>query len=198
MPAAGRVGTGFSKPYIADYAESAGVVTYSNPAVLARGVKVELDPSVAEDNKFRADNVDAEDAGGMFTGGTVKLTVDGLFTAIKRRILGYPEAGADGWTAVGESATPPFVAVGYITRYMSDGVTSYVPTVLAKTKFQTPKENAETQEEEISWQTQELTAGLFRDDTAAKNWKYEGAEFETEDLAEEALKTKLGYVAPTP
>ena len=198
MPAAGRVCTGFSKPYIADYAESAGVVTYSNPAVLARGVKVELDPSVADDNKFHADNVDAEDAGGMFTGGTVKLTVDGLFTAIKRRILGYPEAGADGWTAVGEGTTPPYVAVGYITRYMSDGVTSYVPTVLAKTKFQTPAENAETQEKDISWQTQELTANLFRDDSAAKNWKHEGAEYATEALAEEALKEKLGYVAPTP
>lgn len=198
MPAAGRVCTGFSKPYIADYAESAGVVSYSNPAVLARGVKVELDPSVADDNKFHADNVDAEDAGGMFTGGTVKLTVDGLFTAMKRRILGYPEAGEDGWTAVGESATPPYVAIGYITRYMSDGVTSYVPTVLAKTKFQTPAENAETQEEDISWQTQELTANLFRDDSADKDWKHEGAEYATEALAEAALKTKLGYVAPTP
>ncbi len=198
MPAAGRVCTGFSKPYIADYAVNAGVVTYSNPAKLARGVKVELDPSVADDNKFRADNVDAEDAGGMFTGGTVKLTVDGLFTAMKRRILGYPEPDADGWTPVGESATPPYVATGYIARFMSAGVTTYVPTVLTKTKFQTPPENAETQGEEISWQTQELTAGLFRDDTAEKNWKYEGAEFASEDLAEEALKTKLGYVAPTP
>ena len=198
MPAAGRVCTGFSKPYIADYAASAGVVTYSNPELLARGVKVELQPTSADDNKFYADNVAAEDAGGMFSGGTVGLTVDGLFTAMKRRVLGYPTAGDDGWTAVGESATPPYVAIGYIAQFMSDGVTTYVPTILAKTKFQVPEESAETQEDEISWQTQELTATLFRDDTDAKNWKFEGAEFSTEALAEAALKTKLGYVAPTP
>lgn len=194
--AAGRVCTGFSKPYIADYAESAGVVTYSNPALLARGVSVNLEPTSADDNKFYADNVAAEDAGGMFAGGTVTLTVDGLFTAMKRRILGYPAADEDGWTPVGESSTPPYEAIGYIARFMSDGVTTYVPTILTKTKFQVPTESAETQEDSIDWQTQELTATLFRDDTTAKNWKFEGAEFATEALAEEALKTKLGYVAP--
>ena len=199
MPqAVGRVCTGFSKPYIADYAANAGVVTYSNPALLARGVKVDLQPSSAEDNKFYADNVAAEDAGGMFAGGTVALTVDGLFTAMKRRVLGYPTAGDDGWTAVGETAVPPYVAIGYIARFMSNGIVTYVPTILAKTKFQVPEESAETQEDEISWQTQDLTATLFRDDTEDKNWKFEGAEFETEALAEVALKTKLGYVAPTP
>lgn len=196
--AAGRVCTGFSKPYIADYAASAGVVSFSNPAQLARGVEVKLSPTSADDNKFFADNVAAEDAGGMFTGGTVELTVDGLFAAMKRRALGYPTAGEDGWTEIGESAQPPYLAIGYIARFMSDGVTTYVPTVLTKTKFQLPEEDAKTQEDQIEFQTQTLTANLFRDDSTAKNWKYEGAEFTTETLAEDALKTKLGYVAPTP
>lgn len=192
--AVGRVATGFSKPYVAEYAESSGTVTYSNPELLARGVNVTLSPESSDDNKFYADNVAAEDAGGRFTGGTVSLTVDGLFAAMKRTIFGYPAAGDDGWTAVGESANPPYVGLGYITRYMSGGVTTYVPTVLAKVKFGLPEESADTQEEEIDWQTTELEANLFRDDSSAKNWKYEGSAFDTEALAEAALKAKLGYV----
>ena len=34
MSAAGRVVTGFSKPYVAEYAANAGTVTYSNPELL--------------------------------------------------------------------------------------------------------------------------------------------------------------------
>lgn len=192
MSAAGRVATGFSKPYVAEYDVTGGVVSYTNPALLARGVNVTLSPTSSDDNKFYADNVTAESASGMFTGGTVTLTVDGLFTAMKKKVLGYPTASADGWTEVGAGVTPPYVAIGYITRYMSDGVTSYVPTVLAKTKFHIPEESAETQEDEISWQTTELTADLLRDDSADQVWKYEGAAFSTETAAENALIAKLG------
>jgi hypothetical protein len=52
--------------------------------------------------------------------------------------------------------------------------------------------NAETQEESINWQTQELTARVMRGDDAKHNWKYVGSSYETEAAAEAALKTKLG------
>lgn len=193
---AGRVATGFSKPYIADYTSSGGVVTYSNPTLLARGVEVSLSPESSSDNNFYADNVQAESASGIFTGGTVTLTVDGLFTAMKRRALGYPEADVDGWTKVGAAVTPPYLGIGYITRYMSGGVTTYVPTILAKTKFNQPEESAATQEADIDWQTTELEANLMRDDSANQTWKYEGEAFSTEAEAEAALVTKLGGTAP--
>ena len=196
MSAAGRVVTGFSKPYVAEYSASGGTVAYSNPELLARGVEVSLEPESSDDNKFYADNVVAESADGIFTGGTVTLTVDGLFAAMKKKIFGYPTAGDDGWTKVGAGVSVPYVAVGYVARFMSDGVTTYVPTVLAKVKFQLPSESAKTQEGEIDWQTTELTASLFRDDSADQVWKYEGGAFSTEALAEAALKTKLGYTEP--
>lgn len=196
MSAAGRVVTGFSKPYVAEYAANAGNVTYSNPELLARGVDVTLSPESSEDNNFYADNVIAESASGIFTGGTVSLTVDGLFTATKKKIFGLGNPDADGWTAYKAGDSVPYVAVGYITRYMSDGVTTYVPTVLARVKFSLPEESASTQEDEIDWQTTELNATLFRDETADQNWKFEGSAFTTEALAEQALLTKLGYVAP--
>lgn len=187
----GKVCTGFSKPYVAKYSASGGVVSYTEGRALARGVEVSLSPDSSDDNKFYADNVEAETASGIFTGGTVTLTVDGLFIEAERFIMGLPAAGADGFTAYGDQQKAPYVGIGYIARYMSDGVTSYVPTIIAKAKFSIPEQNASTQEDAIDWQTQELTASITRGDDADHNWKYVGAGYETEELAETALKAKL-------
>ena len=53
-------------------------------------------------------------------------------------------------------------------------------------------EDAETQEEQISWQTKELEATFMRDDTANHVWKYvNDTAYATEALAEAALKSFL-------
>lgn len=190
----GKVCTGFSKPYVALYNANAGVVTYSGAKPLARGVSVEISPDASNDNKFYADNVEAESASGVFTGGTVTVTVDGLFISAEKMIMGLPDAEADGFTPYGDNQKAPDMGFGYIARYMSGGVTTFVPTVLAKVKFNQPSSTANTQEEEIDWQTQELKAAIMRGEDANHNWKYVGAEYSTEDEAEAALKTKLGLV----
>ena len=188
----GRVITGFSKPYYAEYANSGGTVTYSTPTVMARGVSVALAPESSEDNNFYADNVVAESLNGVFTGGTATLTVDWPLPAAIKAMRGLPTAASDGWTADGEDANPPYLGVGYIVRYMSGGTTVYVPTVLAKCKLNIPEENANTQEDAIDWQTAELVFNLMRDDTDNKNWRFIGGDYTTEALAETALRTKLG------
>lgn len=190
--AAGRVAIGFSQPYVAVYSANGGTVTYSNGQKLARGVSVSLDVSSTDANIFYADNQAAETAGGEFSDGSVTLTVDGLLLAAHRLIRGLPEADKDGWTPDGDATQVPYCGIGYITKYMSGGVVVWVPTVICKAKFAVPAEEAETQGEEIDWQTQELTANIMRDDTAAHNWRFLGAEFSTEATAEAALKTKLG------
>lgn len=194
--AAGKVCTGFSLPYVAEYTASGGTVTYSNVQKLARGVSVSIEPESGDDNKFYADNVAAETAPGTFTGGTLNLTVDGLLTAAERFIMGLPTAETINTVSVltyGDNAEPPYVGVGFLARYMSDGVTSYVPMVLTKTRFNQIQTSAETQGEEIDWQTQKLTATIMRDDTAAHNWKLIGAtDYETESAAETALVKLLG------
>ena len=190
--AAGRVTTGFSKPYVALYGESGGTITYTSGQLLARGVDVSISPESSDDNNFYADNVLAESDAGRFTGGTVTLTVDGLLTATKRLIFGLPTADADGWTAYGDNMAIPYVGIGYIARTMSDGVTAYVATVLAKCRFNQPEDAAATQEDEIDWQTQSLEAVIMRGDDANHNWKFESSEFSTEAAAETALQTKLG------
>lgn len=195
MSAAGQVTTGFSLPYVAVYSATGSTVTYTNGQKLARGVDVTINPESSSDNDFHADNVVAETAGGKFTGGTVDLTVDGLFNATKRVIWGLPAADTNGWTAYGDGMEIPYVGIGFIARHQSEGVVSYCPIVLAKCKFALESESAATQGEEIDWQTRSLSASLYRSDDADHNWKFEGNEYESESAAEAALKTKLGISA---
>lgn len=191
MAANGRVITGFSKPYVAKYTANGSAVTYSDGMILARGVSVSLAPESADDNNFYADNVVAESAGGVFTGGTATLTVDGLNPAARALAMGLAEADTEGWIEDGDSTEAPYLAVGYIVRYMSGGDVIYVPTVLAKTKMAIPAEEAATQEDQIAWQTTAIDFTLMRDDTENHTWRYIGADCATEAAAVAALKTKL-------
>lgn len=187
--AAGKVLTGFSLPYVALYSANGGTVTYSSGQKLARGVSVELEPTVGDNNNFFADNVIAETAGGIMTGGQVTLTVDGLLETAEKLILGLPDADTNDWIHYGDAMSIPYVGIGFVCRYQSDGVVTYTPVVLTKARFQTPSLSAATQEEDIEWQTQELVADLARDDTASHDWKLVGEAQTTEALAEGMLKT---------
>lgn len=186
--AAGRVMTGFSLPYVALYTANGGTVTYSRGQRLARGVQVSIEAEAEDDNIFYADNISAESAPGIFTSGTATFTVDGLKLAAEQLIMGIPEADAQGFIHYGENLTIPYVGVGFICRYMEDGVTSYVPYILTKCRFVTPGVDAQTATETIEWQTQEITATLLRDDTANHDWKLVGSEQTTEALAEAKIK----------
>lgn len=191
MSAAGRVCTGFSLPYVALYSATSGTVTYSSGQKLARGVNVSVTPESNDDNNFHADNVLAESANTTFTGGEVTLTVDGLLEAAEKLIMGLPSA-VSGWTAYNDDQSVPYVGIGFIARYQSDGVTSFVPFVLAKCMFNQIGISAATQEENIDFQTQELTAKIFRADDTKHSWRFFGSAESTETAAEAALKTKLG------
>lgn len=191
--AAGKVCTGFSLPYVATYSASGGSVTYADGQKLARGVNVTISPEAADDNVFYADNVAAETIGGTFSGGTVTLTVDGLLVAAERLIMGLPaatsQAVGSGTVSVyeyGDAQEIPYVGIAFIARYMSDGVTTYVPFLLTKARFNTFETAAATQEDAIDWQTQSLEAVLMRDDTANHNWK-KLAEDQTSEAAAEAV-----------
>ena len=202
MSAAGKVCTGFSMPYVAKYSNVGSVVTYSGVMQLARGVSVSLSLDTTDDNVFHADNVSAETAAAIFTGGTATLTVDGLLAEAEKFILGLPETtkvpagGAQvDVSHYGDGMEIPYVGIGFVVRYQSGGVVTYAPVVLTKARFQQPGLDAATQEESIDWQTQELTATLMRDDTASHDWKLVGADQATEEAAVEVLKAILGGAA---
>lgn len=191
--AAGRILTGFSLPWVAEYAANGNTVTYDNVQRLARGVSISLEAEAESDNIFYADNISAESAPGIFTSGTATVTVDGLKENALRCIMGVPMPQND-WIPFGENMTIPYVGFGFVCRYMEDGVTSYVPIVLTKVRFVAPGLDASTATETIEWQTQELTATILRDDTANHNWKMEGIPWETEAAAETAIKRFFGLV----
>ena len=191
--AEGKVGTGFSCPWVAKYTADGTTVTYSDAMRLARGVSVSISPEVSDSEVFYADNVEAEEESGTFTGGSVKLTVDGLLQAAEQFVFGLSDADDDGFVGYGSSSSAPYVGIGFIRRYKSDGVDLYTPCILTKTKFVPGDEEAETAEAEVSWQTQELTANLFRDATENRNWKMVGSDYTTESEAEEVIKTRFNY-----
>ena len=192
MSAAGKVCIGFSKPYVAVYTNSGTTITYSNGQVLARGVDVSIEPETSDDNKFYADNVEAETDAGTFSGGTLSLTVDGLHQDAEALIMGLPAADQSGWISYGDSQTVPFVGVGYIAKYMSGGEITYVPTIIPKVVFNQISSSHATSEDSLNFQTQALTAQIKRADDADRSWKYLGESQTTEALAEAAIKTKFG------
>lgn len=196
--AAGKVVTGFSKPYVAAYTYADNAITYTNAQELARGVKVSLEPESSDASNFYANNIVAETEGGGFTGATLTLTVDGLFASAERFILGLQAAGEDGFSDYNSSSKAPFVGVGFIVRSMSNHNTLYTPVVLYKTMFKQPTQEAETQGDEINWQTTELEATVMRADTSDLRWKAVGSDYDTEADALTALQTKLGVEPPIP
>jgi len=187
----GKVLTGFSLPYVAKYACSQGTVSYTNGQKLARGVDVSISPEASEDNIFYADNIEAENANGTLTGGTLSLTVDGLLTAAEKLIMGLPSA-VDSWTAYDDDQAIPDMGVGFIARYMSGGVTYYTAIVLPRVQFNQLELSAATQEEEIDWQTQALEAQIKRAEDSKHTWKYVSSDQSTESAAEALVKAKLG------
>ena len=193
------VTTGFSKPYVAKYANTGQTVNYSGGMALGRGVSVSLEIDTEDDNNFYADNVVAETATASFTSGSATITVDGLTNDAATLIFGLPEpeeVTVEPSTPVemqgyGE-LNPPHVGFGFIRRTQMEGVVEYWPIILPKVKFGIPSDEAATQEDSIDWQTQELAATILRDDTAAGNWKRVSAEgLQTEAEAEAVIKKIL-------
>lgn len=198
MTANGRVITGYSMPRVALYSAEGNTVTYTSVQPLARGVDVSIEPETADSNDFYADNVLAETASGQFSGGTLTMNVDGLKDAARTLIMGLPEPTEV--TVGGEKVNVfdydnrqviPYVGVGFVVRYMEDGVTSYMPVVLPKVQFAVEGLEAATQEDEIDWQTQELTASIMRDDTTEQKWRRVAAAQTTEAKAVAVIEALL-------
>ena len=193
---AGKVCIGFSNPFVAKYNVTGGKVSFTDGMRLARGVKVSISPDVGDDNVFYADNAAAESEDGVFTGGTVKLTVDGLLQEAERFVYGLPapsdvpygENQTATMTKHGAKAQPPYLGIGVVVRYQSGGTVTHVPMILVKAKFKTAGTEAATQEDKKNWQTQDLEATLFRDDTEDADWKWVGEDLATESEAVDIIK----------
>lgn len=195
MSAAGKVGTGLSLPYVASYSASGTTVTYSGGTKLGRAVEVSVEAEAANDNVFYADNQPAESAN-VFAGGTLSITIDGPLDTTEKLIMGLPAAESltvDGDTVdiyhFNDSQAIPYVGVGFVLRHISDGTTTYKAVILPKVKFDPDAISASTAEDTIEFQTQELTASIFRSDNAAGDWKLISEDLTSEADAEAVIKT---------
>lgn len=183
-----NVKTGFSEPYVALYSVSGSTVTYTSGQKLARGVSASLTVNAGDDNGFYADNILAETAAGVFLDGELTLTVDGLSEAAEKLIMGLPTLSGD-WYDYGDSQSVPDVGIAFIVRTMYLGTPGWQAIAFPKCRFNPIGLEASTQEEQISWQTQELVAKIFRDDSTNHTWKKLGEVQTTEAAALTDIKT---------
>ena len=189
MSAAGKVCTGYSSPFVALYAESSGTVSYSSGQELARGVGIDIQITPTDGVIFYANNGAAESANGIFQSGQATLTVDGLFAAAERLIMGISAADSDGFTNYDDDQVAPYVGIGVVGRFMSDGVTSFTPFILPKCKFNIPNRTMQTAEDTVNFQSQELVAQILRDDSAKHKWIRVGGDETSESAAIAKIKT---------
>lgn len=183
----GKVITGYSNPIVAKYTYSGGAISYSDKMPLARGVEVSIEIETGDATNFYADNTIAESVAGQFNGATATLTVDGLKTAARTLIAGLVTAGtitvgADtvNTTVYDDLQVIPYVGIGFVVRYMENGVTTYAPVILPKAQFSPEGLEAATQGEEVEFQTTELTAAIMRADDANHSWKVIAEDQDTE------------------
>lgn len=186
----GKVITGYSNPIVAKYTFSNNAIVYSDRMPLARGVEVSMDVEVGDATNFYADNTIAEAVAGQFNGATATLTVDGLKDAARNLIAGIVTEGTitvDGNTVntvvYDDLQVIPYVGIGFVVRYMENGVTTYAPVILPKAQFSPEGLEAATQGEEVEFQTTELTATVMRADDANHSWKVIAEDQTTEAAA---------------
>lgn len=192
----GRVRVGFSKPYVAEYTNTSGSVSYSNCMPLARGVSVDTSLSTSDKSDFWADNTIAESQTGKFAGGTITLTCDDPNPEAKALVKGTAKAGADGWVHENGDEKIPYVGIGFIVKYLSGGVESYVPVVIRKAQLSSMGDTAQTGQDTVNYTTIEQVYNLNRDDTTSHDWRWIHEEgFATESEAETAMKKVLGVTA---
>lgn len=198
----GKVCTGFSKPFVALYDDNEGSPTYSGGMSLARGVSVSDDVEKTENKYFYANNGVAENAPKKFNGATINLVIDGLKAAARKLIMGTPTATSKSITVGSESVTVsetsyddrqevPYVGIGFIMRYQEEGNVTYRAVVFKKCLFDTEPLAAETEGEEIEFQTTELSASIMRDDSQYHAWKVEADDLASEAVAEAYIKSVL-------
>ena len=174
----GKVITGYSQPIVAKYSYSDNTISYTNIMPLARGVEVSMEVEIGDATNFFADNTIAEAVAGQFNGATATLTVDGLKDTARNLIAGLTTTKTIPVNSSTVSAKVyddlqviPYVGIGFVVRYMENGVTTYAPIILPKAQFSPESLTAATQGESVEFQTTELVATVMRADDANHSWK---------------------------
>ena len=197
--AAGRVVTGLSHPVVAPYQAPGGLDSYKAGRVLARLRSYSTNIATAGDsNQFYADNAVAENAGDVFTSGTLSLEVDGLLPETERFVYGLPEPKSItvddqqiSYDPIGTATASAVLGLGMVVEMRCNNVTSYSIVIFPKVTFRQGGDEAKTREKEIDWQTRTFTVDLARDDTGEHMWRYNFENYFDNENAAIALLHKI-------
>ena len=186
---------GLSRVYVAKYDANGGNPTYSGGTLLAKAVEMNSELKSADDNNDYADN-EISESDTTFGGGTLTLTTDALLQEGSAMILGITPSAVAGVTPEAkeliydDDMVPPYLGYGSIIKKIKNGAVKWRAVVLPKIKFSVPSDAAKTQGGTIEWQHPELTATIYRDDSAKHRWKRD-ATFDSEAGAESYIKKLL-------
>lgn len=186
---------GLSRVYVAKYNANGGNPTYSDGTLLAKAVEMNVELESADDNNDYADN-EISESDTTFGGGTLTVTTDDLLQEGSALILGITPSAVAGVTPEAkeliydDDMVPPYLGYGTIVKKIKNGAVKWRAVILPKIKFSVPSDAATTQGETIEWQHPELTAAIYRDDSAKHRWKRE-ATFDSEAGAESYIKKLL-------
>lgn len=188
---------------VAKYNCSNGVVTYTNPAIIAKLVRIRIELESGNDNDFYADNsIDESDkafAGGKFTIGTNDLTNEasetilGVVSQTLEEITGVTDANVEELIFDDQQNTPE-LGIGVVIKHKRGGANAWTGLILTRTMFNIPAEEAETQGKTISWQTPTLEGTIMKDESEHHMWKRK-ATFTTESQAIAYVNARLGGAA---
>lgn len=180
---------------MAKYNANGGNPTYSDGTLLAKAVEMNVELESADDNNDYADN-EISESDTTFGGGTLTLTTDDLLQDGSALILGITPSAVAGVTPEAkeliydDDMVLPYLGYGTIVKKIKNGAVKWRAVILPKIKFSVPSDAATTQGETIEWQHPELTAAIYRDDSAKHRWKRE-ATFDSEAGAESYIKKLL-------
>ena len=194
---------GLSKPYVAIYSNNGATVAYSNVGVIGRYTQLEINLTDGESNPFYSD--DSEDqTDDQFPGGTATITLGNLdadamvktLGMVRENITGVSGVTTEGaaWIVNNDNQQTPYVGLGGIVK-QKEGAIGYVAVLLDKVRFRNFSNSYTTQGRTIEWQTQSLTADIFRSDKATHDWRRYSTVFPTAAEAEAALVAYFGGTA---
>lgn len=197
---------GASRPYYAIYDPNNGAPTYSGGGLMGALVEFNFELESTDNNNFYADNK-VKESQRRFTNGTVSVTPDDLSQEVSADMLGItptPITGIEGITDEGateliwdDEQNSPYLGIGLIEKKQVDNQNKWRAIILTKVIFDIPSDAAETEGEEIEWQTSELVGSILRDDSAKHRWKYD-ATFTTEIQADLYIRARLNIPDTVP
>ena len=201
--AEGRVAVGLSYPVVATYNPPGGRNSYKDGRIFARLDSYDVNITTAGDeNVLHLNNAVAENAGTVFSSGTLTLVTDHPLPDVEDFVYGNPEPetieiGGEQipYSGMSTENVSPNLGLGMIVKFISGGEYSFAPIIFPKVAFRQGGDKGKTQGKNIEFQLRTFTVDLARDDAPKPMWKYNIRKYFSSEADARALLNKIMGVA---